>query len=716
MDSTSKALVRRAGATAHIAAALTLGCSLVSGAAHAAPFDPITELFRFGAGDQLVIDRGGPVDVAGDVNGDGLADLLIGSGVGGIRVVFGPTQGNGGVLNGQQLDGVSGFTLVHDSENISYVSGAGDVNNDGLDDILIGSLGGVHVVFGSRDAYPSIFDVARLNGRNGFSINSSASSLSNAGDINNDGIDDIIFGNPNATINNLPAVGAAYVVYGRNTAFPAQLDTDSIAGSNGFVVIGAQQQDRFGHSVGAAGDFNHDGVDDIMIGAPNKTLITKPEVGEAYVVYGQPEGHPNTISVADLTSRTGLVVTGVDNQDSMGVSVSGIGDLNHDGVDDVAIGAPGKGPFGSPTEYPGEIMVLFGGKFNDTAQINRTALNGDNGVRVRGIRGGVVPIEDRQAIWGDLAGTSLDGIGDFNGDGMDDLLIGASHTIINPSRKGVGQTYIIFGSQSAFPARLALNDLDGGNGFRINGIGTVDYYGVYTRSAGDFNDDGINDFIAGASGQGASYVVYGRDYGLGRVPPSGVLSFNNTPPLMLEAARVVDADMPPLRFNELADPTGPTPLAAGVSSDLDNPATPGFISPNVFDDVTVLRPGAVLVPAEPIIAEVSDPVSIVSDVSAPVSIGEPETVTDSGSDITNGAVPVTVTSVAESPVTTPPDLIAAADSSAGSSSGLVEVGGGGRMAGLELLLFFSLLMLRVASVYRTKKIRLLDKGFATNCR
>ena len=691
MDFSSKPFVRRAiaASTAKIqcfAFALVSACALAPVAASAAPFDPIIELFRLGAGDRLVIDRGGPVDLAGDVNGDGLADLLIGSGVGGIRVVFGPTQGNNGVLNGQQLDGVSGFTIVHDSENISYVSGAGDVNNDGLDDILVGSLAGVHVVFGSRQAYPRIFDVSILNGRNGFSINSSASSLSNAGDINNDGIDDIIFGNPNATVNHLPGVGAAYVLYGRSTGFSAQISIESITGNNGFAIIGKQQQDRLGHSVGAAGDFNHDGVDDVMVGAPNKTQGTRPEVGEAYVVYGQPTGHPNTISVADLNGANGLVVVGIDNQDSMGVSVSGVGDLNHDGIDDVAIGAPGKGPFGSPTDYPGEVLVLFGGKFNEVRQIDRTALNGDNGVRVRGIRGGVVPIEQGEAIWGDLAGTSLDGIGDFNGDGMDDLLIGASHTIINPRRKGVGQSYIIYGSQSAFPARLALNDLDGGNGFRINGIGTVDYFGVYTRTAGDFNDDGINDIVSGASGEGASYVIYGRDFGLGQVPAPTAPSFRNPPPIMLEAARVLGDDLPPLRFNELADPTGPTPLPAGISSDLNSSDTPGFISPNVFDDVAVLRPNEVLV------AEV--PVEVLVDESADDDLVDPVIVVEISTESEpNSEVPSVSTPPSTNPLEVPPTAsLLPADLGTDSPVNSVRVGGGGfGQFGLLLLLISGLL-------------------------
>lgn len=665
-------------------------CVLVaSGSAVAAPFDPVVELFRFGAGDRLLIDRGGPVDAIGDFNGDGLDDVIVGSGVGSVRVVFGPTNGNNGVLNGTQLTGLSGFTLSHDSENISYVSGAGDINNDGLDDVLVGSLGGAHVIFGSRERFPTLFDVSALNGQNGFSIESSVTALSDAGDINGDGIDDIILGNANATVNNLEGVGIAYVIYGKSAGFSASLSINDIAGSNGFAVIGGQAQDRIGYSVGAAGDFNHDGVDDFMIGAPNKTQDGKPEVGEAYIVYGQPLGHPNTLSVLDLTANTGLVIEGLDNQDYTGASVSGIGDLNHDGYDDVAIGSPGKGPFGTPSEYPGEVYILFGGQFAGVDQIDRRDLTGGNGVRVRGIRGGVVPIQEDQAIWGDLAGTSIDGVGDMNGDGIDDFAIGASHTIINPRRKGVGQTYFIFGSQSAFPARLSLNDLDGANGFRINGIGTVDYFGVYTRSAKDFNDDGINDVIVGASGEGASYVIYGRDYGLARVGSPGTPTLNATPLRTLEAARIMGANLPNLAFNELRDPTGPNPLPEGTLTDLNDPNAAGFIAPNILEPVAVLRPDQTAV-QPPVAAPVETPNDTIVDtpIASPEEAPVATPVVTPTSEVDTGTTPVVVTSPA-APVVVPvaQTPVVAADQAIAQpvTQGLSRVRVGGGALGLELI-------------------------------
>jgi len=572
------------------ALALSVCGFFVSAQSIAQPLDPISELFRFGQNDHLIIDRGGPVDQAGDVNGDGLDDIIIGSGVGGVRVVFGPTRGNNGTLNIQQTNGINGFNIAHDSVNLSYVSGIGDLNADGFDDVIVGSLGGAHVVFGKRDGFSSTIDVAAFNGSDGFSFDSPATFVSDAGDVNGDGIVDIIIGNSTGGANGLTGAGVSYVIYGQRTPFPAVLRPGDLNGLNGFAVLGTNREDRSGKFVGAAGDFNHDGVDDFMIGAPNKTQNSVAEVGEAYLIYGRAAGFPAAISLSDIDGSNGFVFKGSNIQDLAGSAVTGIGDLNHDGITDIAISAPGKGPFGSPSDYPGEVYVMFGGQFDGVAEINEQSLNGNNGFVARGIRGGVVPIEVNQAIWGDLAGTSVDGAGDFNNDGIDDLLIGASHTIINPRRKGVGQIYVIYGTTASFPSRFNLSDLDGDNGFRINGIGTTDYFGVYSRKAGDFNADGRDDIIIGASGQGDSYVIYGRDpWAEVHAPAAPVPLSPATTPGFTPIAFNPVANAELLRFNELDDPTGPTPLPPETSVVLGDPATPGDIPANIMEAVAPLR-------------------------------------------------------------------------------------------------------------------------------
>ena len=562
---------------------------VISVNAQAQGYEPVIENFRLGGSDQLTIDRGGPVDRAGDVNGDNLDDVLVGAGVGAVRVIFGPTNGFNGVLNGQQLDGNSGFVILNDASNDSVLAGLGDINGDGLDDVGIASITGTRVVFGSSAGFNRTLDVANLNGSNGFVVNTGATDIKRAGDVNGDGLADFIVGNGNASPNALTGAGTSYVVFGRTTAFPASLSTDSLDGNTGFAVVGISAQDRSGRYVSGAGDFNSDGFDDVLIGAPFQTTDGESEAGAAYLVLGGVD-FPAALSLADIDGTNGFVFKGSDIQDHAGASVAAIGDINHDGADDLAIGAPGKGPFGVPSDYPGETYVLFGGSFAGMASVVESDLNGTNGFVARGIRGGVVPIEVGQAIWGDLAGADIDAAGDINGDGIDDMMIGAPHSIINPSRKGVGQVFFVYGSTSAFPARLSLSDLDGGNGFRINGTGTVDYYAVSVAGAGDFNDDGRDDVMMGASGQGETYVFYGRDTGAQNTAPAPAGTSGSPSTGFPAAALSLGVDATPLAFNERADPTGPNPLPPGTPTDPLDPASPGFTAPNPLNTAPPARP------------------------------------------------------------------------------------------------------------------------------
>jgi len=554
-------------------------------------YDPIMESFRLDATDQLVVDRGGPVDRAGDVNGDNKEDLLVGAGVGAVRVIYGPTEGFNGVVNAQQLTGVSGYVILNDAENDSLLAGLGDINGDGLDDIGVASLTGTRVVFGSSSGVNRTVDVSMLDGSNGFIFGSGATDIKRAGDVNADGLADFVVGNGNASPNGLFGAGVSYVIYGRSEGFPEVVAPASLDGTNGFAVLGISAQDRAGLYVSGAGDFNHDGYDDVLIGAPYQTTDGKAEAGAAYLLLGG-SSYPPVVSLADIETGNGFVFHGSDTQDLAGASVASVGDINHDGIDDLAIGAPGKGPFGVPSDYPGEVYVLFGGSVNSRSKITEADLDGTNGLVVRGIRGGVVPIEVDQAIWGDMAGADIDTAGDVNSDGIDDMIIGAPHTIINPRRKGVGQVYVVYGSASAFPARLNLADLDGNNGFRINGTGTVDYYGVSVASAGDFNDDGRDDIMMGASGQGESYVFYGRETGLVRFTRAPSIPFGEPSTGFSAAALTLGTDAAPLGFDERADPTGPNPLPPGTPTDPLDPATPGYTAPYPLNTEAPARPNS----------------------------------------------------------------------------------------------------------------------------
>lgn len=475
--------------------------------AQAGPFEPIEQMRLLDASDRLVINRGGPVHEAGDFNGDGLEDLIIGAGVGAVRVIFGPTNGDNGQLDVSIQAGIGGFGI---NGGASVVGGGHDFNGDGLDDVVIGSDSATHVVFGRRSGHPSIQDVALLDGSDGFTVNTAGNSVAIVPDINNDGLDDLVIGSRHRDAPGFRDAGMVTVVYGSAEPMAASLSPLNMNGSNGLVIYGESTLDLLGWSVEQAGDLNADGIQDLVLGAPGAIVNGMAEAGKVYVVYGS-DNLPTRLNLNSFSADDGFIFAGKDAEDSAGYSVRGLGDINGDGIDDLGIGAPGKGPFGSPNLHPGEAYVVFGSA-SLASSLAVDQLDGNNGFMIRGIREGTVPAVDGVISWGDQAGSSISAAGDINGDGFADLIIGAPYTIINNDRRGNGQVYVIYGRSSAvpFPDRIFLAQLDGENGFYWNGVGTTDYTGATVSKAGDFNNDGIDDVVVGASGQGESYVFYGK--------------------------------------------------------------------------------------------------------------------------------------------------------------------------------------------------------------
>ncbi|MDB6152650.1 MAG: Ca2+-binding protein toxin-related, partial [Chthoniobacteraceae bacterium] len=475
-----------------------------------------------GAADDHV---GASVSNAGDVNGDGLDDVIIGSaGADEGYVVFGSRSGFPADLDLSTLDGTNGgFKLQGGSASRAStieVSAAGDFNGDGYADLIIGiknespnerlNAGESYLVFGKSSGFGTV-DLLSLDGTNGgfriYGANSgdrSGASVSAAGDFNGDGFDDLVIGAYRASNYSNISSGESYLLFGKPSGF-ATVDLAALNGSNGgFKLRGGAAYDSSGFSVSGIGDFNGDGLADIVIGAREADPSAHIDAGQSYVVFGKKTGF-GTVELASLDGTNGgFALDGANSSDHLGHSVSGAGDVNGDGFDDLIVGAPAATSTYEGAVQAGVSYVVFG-KASGFNSVKLSSLDGTNGGFI--INGGQEYTQ---------SGFSVSGAGDIDGDGFDDLIIGAPMVASGSDYPG-GQSFLLFGKSSGFSTvELAL--LGGSNGgFKLNGGAYGDHAGHSVSGAGDFNGDGLDDIIIGAneavandhSGAGKSYIVFG---------------------------------------------------------------------------------------------------------------------------------------------------------------------------------------------------------------
>lgn len=410
------------------------------------------------------------VSGAGDVNGDGYADVIVGA----------PRYDNGQSEEGAAFvfrgtpSGISKTAsnmLEADQADAGFgtsVSAAGDVNGDGFGDIVVGAMhydngedeeGAAFVYLGSPVGIQTV-PVKLESNKTGAWFGCAAS---HGGDLNGDGFSEIVIGAMNYS-NGQPEEGALYI-------FPGSPTGPNIAGMH---IIESDLEDaRLGNSVAYAGDLNGDGRDDIVAGAYGSGDY---DAGAVFIGYGNAD--PQNLLTIDY-------IKGVHDQAHFGWDVSGAGDVNGDGFHDVIVGAHAY------DNGDGSAHLYYGSAAGLTPANVQNLYAHDTGMA-------------------GAMGESVAGAGDLNGDGYADVIVGEPWFIDETTSILTGLALIYYGSPTgadAAPQRITGNPND-----------TYDFFGWSVAAAGDINADGYSDmvvgspnFSAGQTDADAAFVYYGNN-------------------------------------------------------------------------------------------------------------------------------------------------------------------------------------------------------------
>jgi hypothetical protein len=428
-----------------------------------------------------------------DINGDKISDVVIANtytmaspaGPGAVYVIYGTTTPFNATFNLAALDGTNGFIITSQSQDSSAfgseVADIGDINGDKINDLAIMGPGKGY----SRQAF-IIF------GNKTWSQTFDVGSLNGKNGFAVEAGDEVLFVRKISTAGDFNSDGvsdvlvSAYSLGGYNEVlvlFGQTMPFSSIVSLSGFnftISTNVLRQYLIGKSISKLGDVNQDGIDDIAVGAPN----SDSGAGRAYVIYGQ-NTLSNGVLLEDLNSTTGFYIQG--SSSNVGAVVSYLGDVNGDTLNDIGI---------SDHQYedttPGSSYVVFGNRnFNNSVSLQ--SLDGDNGFVIT------------QNISNNGYGAIIQGIGYYNNDSFPDIAISLPDVNIT-------STYIIYG-QSLFSATYNISNLKGLNAEVIPSVGPGDMLGSSVAGFGDINGDNKTDIILGASGVmyhcGTMYAIFG---------------------------------------------------------------------------------------------------------------------------------------------------------------------------------------------------------------
>ena len=438
-------------------------------------------------GDQAAAEFGYSVGTAGDVNGDGYDDVIVGAprydnGVyreGAVFVFHGSPTG---------LSTSSNWTVGSQQTGARFgssVGTAGDVNGDGYDDVIVGAYeynngqtkaGAVFVFHGSDTGLSTTLNWTLVSDQGSANL---GISVGTAGDVNNDGYADVIVGAQWYT-NDQKNEGAAFVFHGSETGLSTTAD---------WMSEGDQASACFGASVGTAGDVNGDGYSDVIVGA-HKYDNGQEDEGAVFAFYGSDSG---------LSTSHNWMAEGDHAGAQFGDSVGTAGDVNSDGYADVIVGAP---LYDDEQANEGAVFVFHGSGAGLSASANWTAESAQEGA---------------------LFGTSVGTAGDVNGDGYSDIIVGAYR--FDDDEPDEGAAFVFHGSAAGLSASA---------NWTAEGDKADVWFGYTAGTAGNVNGDSYADVIVGAPQYRHETEI--RGWALGCYGPITGPGFQVYLPLVLNAS------------------------------------------------------------------------------------------------------------------------------------------------------------------------------------